>query len=81
VKLLYRLWEESGETREQVRVINGSRVVAQLTNDFGSIVQGQLVYMPWRAPPRSASPLRFCVTAFDRPGNQSGESCARLTLR
>jgi hypothetical protein len=38
--------------------------------------------LAWTAPRRGArGPLRFCVWAWDRSGNESDPSCAKISLR
>jgi hypothetical protein len=34
----------------------------------------------WHVPTKVATPLKFCVVAFDPSGNASPKSCAPITL-
>jgi hypothetical protein len=80
--LRYRVFEDSGESRETVRILRGTSAVASTVTTFGSVENGALYYTTWRVPKRlRPGRLKFCVTSFDRAGNRSGPSCAALTIR
>jgi hypothetical protein len=80
-RLAYRLWEETGETREVVRIRRGGTQLARLATTLSPIANGSLYYTAWKVPAGTRGSLRFCVTALDRAGNQSAESCASLMVR
>ncbi len=40
----------------------------------------QIAFVNYRLPRDAAGALRFCVVAWDRAGNPSAKSCARLTV-
>jgi hypothetical protein len=72
--------DESGGTRERIRVFRAGRVVAVLRTSLAETVPGFVYWATWRAPARLRGPLRFCVKAWDPAGNASRPSCARLSL-
>jgi len=80
VHLRYRVNDESGGTRERIRVFRAGRVVAVLRTSLAETVPGFVYWATWRAPARLRGPLRFCVKAWDPVGNASRPSCARLSL-
>jgi hypothetical protein len=80
VHLRYRVHDESGGTRERIRVFRAGHVVAVLRTSLAETVPGFVYWATWRAPARLRGPLRFCVTAWDPAGNASRPSCARLRL-
>jgi hypothetical protein len=79
VRLLYRVTEQSGRTRERVRVYRGTRVLRTLAVPLSTREAGRTYYVFWRAP-RRAMRLRFCVEAWDASGNTSAKSCAPLRI-
>jgi hypothetical protein len=81
-RLSYRVFEDSGETREVIRILRGTKAIASVSSTLGFVDDGATYSLPWRVP-RTLRPgsLRFCVTAFDRTGNRSAPSCAALKIR
>jgi hypothetical protein len=80
-RLQYRLWEETGETREVINIVTSSRRVGSVHTSLGPIHSGTLYYAKWKVPASVRGAVGFCVTAYDRAGNRSAESCARLVIR
>jgi hypothetical protein len=80
-RLRYTAWDESGLTRERVRVYRGTRLVATRTTALAPSTRGIAYWTGWRVPRRLTGPLRFCVRAWDEAGNASPRRCSRLTLR
>jgi hypothetical protein len=82
VRLPYTLGDDTGEARAAVAVFRGNKRVATLSQDFTTVGEATAVSVTWRAPkkiPKGAF-YRFCVTATDRGGNASAESCAGIVL-
>ena len=78
VPLQYRVRGDR-ETREEIWVRKGGRVVARATTGFAHRA-GRVVAV--RLRPRAAiGRLSFCVRAFDRNGDVTATSCATLELR
>jgi hypothetical protein len=79
VKLRYRVADNSGSTREIVTVYRGRTArVKRVSTRFGPT--GKTYFVRWRSP-RGGVGWRFCVQAFDRAGNKSAVSCARIRLK
>jgi hypothetical protein len=85
VKLRYRVFDNSRTTRELVTVYRGkTRRVKRIGTEFGSTgPRGKIYFVRWRAPRRGVGGgfWRFCVQAFDRAGNKSKLSCARIKFK
>ena len=79
--LLYQASDDSGETREQVTVYSRSRLVRRIAAGIRVTRAGRVYTVGWYAPTNVATPLKFCVVAFDRSGNASVKSCAPIALR
>ena len=81
VGLYSRIADDSGQVRLEVRVQRNGRVVTSLKRGFVSASESVRVGLTWRAPAASGGTYRQCVRAFDRAGNASAQSCARISLR
>jgi Subtilase family len=84
VRLRYRVFDNSRVTRELVTVYRGrtQRVKRIATRYAQTGPRGKVYFVRWKAPRRArAGSWRFCVQAFDRTGNKSRVSCARIKLR
>ena len=77
LRLIYRVNDNSGRTRERVQVFRRSRRIRSIPTAWG--IPGTY-NVRWRAP-RGGSGYRFCVRAFDPRGNSSRLSCAPIRLR
>ena len=81
VKLRYRASDRSGEARVQVRVLQGTRVLARIATPLADVAAARVNSVSWMVPPTlKLRPLRFCVVAVDSAGNRSPASCGSLTL-
>ena len=78
--LRYHVADDGGETRERIQIFRGGRLVRTLTTAFAASREGEVYWYAWHAPSRLHGRLRFCVRAFDRAGNASPRSCARLRV-
>jgi subtilase family protein len=79
VALRFRISEETGEARRLLRVYRGSKAVSSAWSGLEADGPGSVA---WKAPRRGTKgPFRFCVSAWDRSGNESDRSCARIVLR
>ena len=78
-RVRFRSFDESGGTRTRVRIYRRGRLVYETTTKASSTAR--LQWIRWRPPSRFAGTLYFCVRAWDRAGNASAPSCARLILR
>jgi Subtilase family len=82
VTLRFRVSEETGTARRLVRVYRKAKAVFSSSSDLAAAGSASLRSVVWTAPRRSArGAYRFCVWAWDRSGNESDPSCARIALR
>jgi hypothetical protein len=78
--LEYRVSDNSGRSREVIRVYAGSRVAAKLRSPLERARSGTLDVVHWRIPKTTVSTYRFCVVATDPAGNMSRPSCAPIRV-
>jgi hypothetical protein len=82
VAIRYRLSDDSGSTRERIRVFRASgRLLWTYRTELAPSEAGRVYWVPWQAPRGVGTRLRFCVRAWDETGNASRPSCAPLRLR
>ena len=82
VTLRFRVSEETGTARRLVRVYRKTKAVFSSSSDLAALDSAALRLVVWKAPRRAArGAYRFCVWAWDRSGNESDPSCARIALR
>jgi hypothetical protein len=82
VTLRFRVAEETGTARRLVRVYRRTKAVFSSSSDLAAVDSPALRSVAWTAPRRAArGAYRFCVWAWDRSGNESDPSCARIALR
>ncbi|MFN2470454.1 MAG: hypothetical protein ABR583_05590 [Gaiellaceae bacterium] len=79
-KLLYRVSDDGGQTREVIRVLRGKKVLAVIRTTLAETKAGTTYNVIWKAP-KLRGTFRFCVKAFDADGQASAERCAPLRLR
>jgi hypothetical protein len=80
-ELAYQVRDASRITREIVHVYAGKSFLVQYTTRFARSEPDVVYTVSWRAPRRARKGLRFCVRAWDRRGNASRRSCARIVVR
>jgi hypothetical protein len=80
VDLVYDVSDNSGTSREVVRVYAGARVAVTLRSPLERAQSGTLDAVHWRAPKQARSSYRFCVVATDPAGNSSKPSCAPIRV-
>lgn len=78
-RLEFVLTDDRGWARAILRIRRKSALIGTVRTSFLR-ADGRTLHVPWRVPRSAEAPLSFCVTAFDRAGNQSRPSCARLML-
>jgi|GEM_PF-1140248 len=82
VTLRFRASEETGAARRLVRVYRKTKAVFSSSSDLAGVDSAALRSVAWAAPGRDKrGAYRFCVWAWDRSGNESDPSCARVALR
>jgi hypothetical protein len=79
MKLRYSVSDNSGRTRERLRVYRGTRVLVTFTRRLRLTEAAVPYWVLWRAPGRRER-LRFCVLATDPSGHRA-TSCALLRIR
>jgi hypothetical protein len=78
----YSVFDDSGRSREEVRVYGAKLALLAILTDPMSPARGGPHRVTWRVPKTiRARLLKFCVVAVDPAGNQSKASCAPLHLR
>jgi hypothetical protein len=80
VDLVYTVNDNSGRSREVVKVYAGTRVVTTLRSPLEVTRGGTLDTVHWRVPAHPAKAYRFCVVATDPAGNASRPSCAAIRV-
>jgi Subtilase family len=80
VTLRFDVSEETGTARRLVRVYRKTKAIFSSSSDLASVDSAALRSVAWKAP-RARGAYRFCVWAWDRSGNESDPSCARVALR
>jgi hypothetical protein len=80
-RLRYTVFDNSGRTREVVRIYGRrGRVIGTKRRILAPTAKGRVYFVRWKVPRKVKGRLRFCVRAWDRAGNRSRLSCARLRL-
>jgi hypothetical protein len=75
--LRFDVFDDSGRSREIVRVYEGDALLDTLRSPFVLAIGTRRVRLPWQVPRRLRSRrLRFCVVASDPAGNRSRPACA-----
>jgi len=80
VKLLSRVFDDSGEVKIREQVKQNGRVIKTLTGDFVSVAAPHTGFFNWKAPASIKGSIQHCVRVQDAAGNVSPVSCARVTL-
>lgn len=81
VSLRYTVADNSRIARPTIVVYQGGKVLRRSVGPFGDAVAGSILTTAFVAPATPKGALRFCVTARDRAGNTSRQSCAAITVR
>jgi hypothetical protein len=80
-RLAYTVYDDSGRSREEVRVYGTKLALLAVLRDKMERAQGALDGVRWPVPKRlRVKQLKFCVVAVDPAGNQSRASCASLQI-
>jgi hypothetical protein len=81
-RLSYTVYDESGRSREEVRVYGAKLALLAVLRSPMEAAKGTVDSVRWRVPKRlQPRALRFCVVAIDAAGNQSRASCATLRIK
>jgi subtilisin family serine protease len=81
VKLVSRVGDDSGELRLVGQVKRNGRVIANLRKGYVHASGTVSVVLAWKAPASGARGYQHCVRVFDRAGNSSAASCAKVLLK
>jgi len=81
IRLVSRIFDDSGKFRVVAQVTRRGRVVATLRKSFVSASGPTTVVLTWKTPPNGRGTYRQCVRATDRAGNASPLRCARVVIR
>jgi hypothetical protein len=80
VKLLSRVFDDSGEVKIREQVKQNGRVIKTLATSFVAAATLKTGYLDWKAPKSIGGTITHCIRGQDRAGNLSPVSCARVTL-
>ena len=80
ITLQYLVFDNSRQTRDQVRVLQGKTVLAELDAGLTESVKGRRYGVRWLAPAAAVGTYTFCVVSTDAVGNTSIPSCAPVTV-
>jgi hypothetical protein len=80
VDLAYDVSDNSGQSREVVKVYAAAKLTATLRSPLERVHSGTLDVVGWRVPKHPAKAYRFCVVATDPAGNTSRPSCAAIRV-
>jgi hypothetical protein len=77
-RLKYRVSDDSGRTRERIKIYRSGRLIKTINTVMSRSVAGTTYYVTWR--PKLTGRHRFCVRAWDATGKASAWSCAALIV-
>ena len=80
MKLLSRVFDDSGQVKIRDQVKQNGHVIKTFNSGFVPAAKAQTGFFNWRAPVAIKGTLTHCVRGQDRTGNLSAVSCAKLTL-
>lgn len=81
-KLRFKIYDDQGVAKAITSVKRGSTLVGTAQTGYGPVASGSVYYVGWHVPAKAAKGnYWFCVTAVDRAGNKSAQSCAPLALK
>lgn len=80
-RLTYTVVDDSGRSREEVRVYGAKLALLAVVRSPMEASNGSVDSVRWKVPKKlKAKTLRFCVVAIDASGNQSRASCAAMRI-
>ena len=81
VRLRFRVYDDSGASRELLTVEQGKKKLGQVSVPLGKVRYRQVYSAPWRVP-KNAKPGQglYCAVATDAAGNRSKRSCSAFTV-
>ena len=81
IRLVSRVADDSGELRIITQVKRNGHTIANVHRGFVHTSSATTVALAWKAPAGSAGTYQHCVRAYDRAGNASPPSCAKVVLK
>jgi hypothetical protein len=81
VALRFKVWDDSGQAREELTVFTGKRKVLAIDVPLLPVVYRHVYTVRWRMP-ASLRPGtgKFCAVGVDAAGNRSKRSCSALVV-
>jgi hypothetical protein len=81
VRLHFRVYDDSGESRELLTILHGKATIGHVSVPLGPVRYRRTYSAPWRVPAR-AKPGEdlYCAVATDAAGNRSKRSCSAFTV-
>ena len=81
-QLRYRVYDDSGKSRELLTVLRGKATVGRVTVPLARVSSRRFATADWRVPKNAArGEDRYCAVAVDAAGNQSKRSCSAFTVK
>jgi hypothetical protein len=81
-KLRFKIYDDQGVAKATTTIKRGTKVVGTAGTGYGPVAYGSVYYVGWHVPAKAPKGTYwFCVTAVDRAGNKSAQSCAPLSLK
>ncbi len=81
IRLVSRVEDDSGEVRITAQVKRNGRTIANLRRAFAHASGATTLALTWKAPADAKGNYQHCVRAYDRAGNASAPSCAKIVLK
>jgi hypothetical protein len=80
-KLRFRVFDNSGKSRERLTIWNGTTRLALIRVPMRTVVYRHIYTAPWPVPSTLTAGLRkYCAIASDPAGNHSHRSCSLYTI-
>jgi hypothetical protein len=79
--LRYRVFDDSGESRELLTIVQGTTTIGRVTVPLAPIAYRRVYTAHWRVP-RGTRPgtKKYCGVAIDKAGNRSSRSCSPFKI-
>jgi hypothetical protein len=80
-RLRFRVFDNSGESREVLTVMNGKSTIGHVAVPLSEVVYRRIYTASWRVPRVTAKGMHlYCGVATDKAGNTSKRSCSTLRI-
>lgn len=80
-QLRFRVWDDSGKSREELTVLDGKLKLMQRQVPLRTVIYRHVYSVGWRVPADlHPGVMRFCAVGVDEVGNRSVKSCSALAI-